>query len=486
MLVVRGRDDVGLIAIVVKHPRQRKLRTCANVVGHAFYHAMARKAFNVGTDMVLVTSFEESFLGSLRAGDFTHPDSYSYQDKSEMEIEDGSAMTQQNSKQKGEHQEIEDKGESVLSPQSQSPPQMKKSPSVRITNLENTDAPPFLDKETQSYSTTKFEPSHSEENRMLSSMEFFVNIPFCSQSEQNGMFTKNLIEPKLYVSKHDYKAHELVKLVYTALKISKKAYQKFEKKTYQLHRGKRYYFSRALSICGSDGEGLWGPLEATIGKPIHVLVKNPPREGHETAIPSNDGMYFVIASLGQGTKSNTFQALDHLGKPVAIKVMNGQDDDEAETAARPETENLERCYHFLEGRVRQIKMCGYHAVVMPMFDPIPNDDRPKRLDGVRSALTNMKDRIGKLYHTWDARWRHVGIFKENGQEHLVLFDLADLQDLDECSDTDDSDTETKSEGSTTKEMDRVQKLYDSFARRCSEHRPTNTPTFFSEPIQKLG
>ena len=77
MLVVRGRDDVGLIAIVVKHPRQRQLRTCANVVGHAFHHAMARKAFNVGTDMVLVTSFEESFLGSLRPDDLAQPDSKS-------------------------------------------------------------------------------------------------------------------------------------------------------------------------------------------------------------------------------------------------------------------------------------------------------------------------------------------------------------------------------------------------------------------------
>ena len=275
--------------------------------------------------------------------------------------------------------------------------------------------------------------------------------------------------------------------MYTALKISKQAYQKFEQKTYKLHLGKRYYFSRALSICGSDGEGLWGPLEATIGNPSHVPVKNPPRDGDGTAILSNDGVYFVIGILGQGSKSNTFQALDQLGKLVAIKVMNGEDDDETETAARQEKENLEKCYAFLEGRVQQIKMCGYHAVVMPMFDPIPNDDRSKRLEDVRTALTNMKDRIGKLYHTWDARWCHVGIFKENGKEHLVLLDLADLQDLHECSDTDDSDTETKSEGSTTKEMmDHVQKLYDSFTRRCSEHRPTNTPTFFSEPIPKVG
>ena len=130
-------------------------------------------------------------------------------------------------------------------------------------------------------------------------------------------------------------------------------------------------------------------------------------------------------------------------------------------------------------------MCGYHVVVMPMFDPIPKDDRQKRLEDVRTALTNMKDRIGKLYHTCDARWRHAGIFKEDGQEQLVLFDLADLQDLDECSDS-DSDTETKSKGSTPKEMDLVQELYDSFAQRCSEHSPTNTPTFFSEPIQKVG
>ena len=71
MMIVRGRDNVGLIAIQVKQPAEKPLRSYPRGVGHAFDHAMAMKAFNVATDIVLVTSFEESFLGSVKREDLT-------------------------------------------------------------------------------------------------------------------------------------------------------------------------------------------------------------------------------------------------------------------------------------------------------------------------------------------------------------------------------------------------------------------------------
>ena len=70
ILVVRGKGNVGLIAIEIKQPiGETKLRNFGKVIGHAYDHAMGMKAFNVGTDIVLVTSFEESFLGSLTKAD---------------------------------------------------------------------------------------------------------------------------------------------------------------------------------------------------------------------------------------------------------------------------------------------------------------------------------------------------------------------------------------------------------------------------------
>ena len=50
IMIVRGRDNVGLIAIEVKQPTKKELRSYTSVVGHAFDHAMAMKAFNVATD----------------------------------------------------------------------------------------------------------------------------------------------------------------------------------------------------------------------------------------------------------------------------------------------------------------------------------------------------------------------------------------------------------------------------------------------------
>ena len=126
-------------------------------------------------------------------------------------------------------------------------------------------------------------------------------------ADQSG-FTKNASGRVLYVSEKDYKAHELVKLVYTALKMSKQAYRAFQKQTYQLNDGATYLFSRVLQVSDNTNEWEWGTLEATIGKSIKEQGRKSTlgRTADGSTGTSRQGTFYIVGRLGQGSTSNVF------------------------------------------------------------------------------------------------------------------------------------------------------------------------------------
>eukprot|EP00529_Nitzschia_sp_RCC80_P017830 CAMPEP_0113445798 /NCGR_PEP_ID=MMETSP0014_2-20120614/3374_1 /TAXON_ID=2857 /ORGANISM="Nitzschia sp." /LENGTH=817 /DNA_ID=CAMNT_0000336865 /DNA_START=213 /DNA_END=2666 /DNA_ORIENTATION=+ /assembly_acc=CAM_ASM_000159 len=564
LMVVRGRDNVGLIAAEVKQPTESPLRSYSSVVGHAYDHAMAMKAFNVGTDIVLVTSFEQSFLGSLKAEDLNrsvhegetvmevdHEGSLKSaedlnqdvrDDEKVMEVDhEGSLKSAEDLDQDVHDDETtrktEDEGSlKAQSSAKQDPPGQKKTeasdewggnimPSPRIRSFAQAKSNDAIDSlENQHlYTSTSAQMSQSQSPPQMKSPAIAPTVSKDSDSSPSsslasdapslspaklditrdtheskpGRFTKDGTERVLYVSKENYEAHELVRLFYTALKISKRAYKDFQKKTYKLKLGERYLFPRALQVADQTDRWQWGELEATIGEAINVRGKksNPRRRADGTTGNSSEGTFYIVGSLGQGYTSNVYQAINHLGELVAIKVFVKNTDEKdkvleksafqsrAEAATEREKQELLGCYPFLEGKIHVIKICGFYALVMPIFEPIPKENREKRLDDVRTLVLNLKRR-NKKYSPSDARWRHAGTFiEDSGTEHLVLFDLADLLDYNDT----DWDDEYSSSNLKAEETDPVERQMNIFTQRCSQSSddsPTDKAGFFADVIDK--
>ena len=165
--------------------------------------------------------------------------------------------------------------------------------------------------------------------------------------------------------------------------------------------------------------------------------------------------------------------------------VNDELEKEAEKACTQEKDNMFKCYEFLKGKVDVVKMCSLYAVVMPIFVPIPKNDREKRLNEVEAGIKNMREKTGKKYQQCDVRWRHVGMF----QEHVVLFDLADLVEYDDQ--TSDSGWSVTSDDETNEETeeDPVLKSYmEIFKRRCRDDdscpTQTNAVSCFGDVVQK--
>ncbi|CAB9496356.1 unknown protein [Seminavis robusta] len=347
----RGNDTVGLLAIEMKQPVPKEpLRDYPTVVGHAFDHAMAMKAFHVGTDLVLVSSFKESFLCSLKKSDLmtTAP--------RDQEMKEGA------------NQEMKEKATTTPTSQgqvlpSQSPPNMKSPPKAK---------------------------SFSHDASLL------------------------------FLAPRRLKAHELVKLVYTALKIAKKDYRKYEKTIYCLKDQHKYCFPRVLRVTQGEKTCDWGRLEATVGQEI--------KEGTPRTKKSKPGRYYIVGSLGQGTTLNVFQALNWNGQLVALKVYVNNEkeggpmtkDDflkQAESATKTEVENLKDIYSpLLNSRVRAIQILGFWCVVTPFFEPIPQAERTtdQTLGGIREALGRFKKK-GKKYQESDIRWHDVGTLMDSAE-----------------------------------------------------------------------
>ena len=401
LLVVREDSGVGLLAIGVKQPVPDGKRLCefGRVLGHAFDHAMAMKAFQMGTDLVLLTSFEESFLCSLNQSDLA----------CSKEILN-----------------VRGKIGSTIMPQS---------PDSDIQNASQSPLKPKSRRSLLSSDSSSGDSQAGSARRPIDN-DLTLSPKKAQKSYDIGIFRKGGTPRKLFISK-TYKAHDLVKLVYTAVKIARSvATEKTPPPIYRFVEGSSYQFPRTL--CVSTNSYDWGSLNLTIGERI----------GKGTARTASQRIasdYYIVGFLGRGSTSNVFLALNSSGNVVAVKMYvknsriglerNRKDFDAwAEQKTKNEAKNLVSLNPCLAGKVMATKLWGMFCVVMPFFKPIEKKERAATLTKIEAALKRFKN-SNKKYSDCYVRWRHIGIHTDKERkDHVVLFDLSDLE---EATDGDD-------------------------------------------------
>eukprot|EP00980_Cylindrotheca_fusiformis_P022714 scaffold9639_cov84-Cylindrotheca_fusiformis.AAC.1 len=390
IMVVRDETGMGYLAFEVKQPippqgEKTTLVADPKVLGQAFDHAMAMDAFWQGTSIVIITSFEESYMCSLNESDFEQA----------MESKEAGKTEPTNGGEMGESN-AED--------------------SPKQTQLQS--LPPELNqKQLQTQS-----PSDSSETSKLQD----------GTGESQSVFRLLRDSRKLYRSKK-YESHQLVWLVYTALGIALKKHQKTVKTIDQLRPNLTYIFPKCLKVIEGDIGYAWGEARCQVGLKIQHQVNS----RRVVQKRRHGSYYYIIGSLGNGATSNVYQALDSSGKQVALKmyVKNYLPDEMmaneefpviAKAATSKEAENLVKIYPFLKNEVKTTEICGKHCVVMPFFEPIKKGERKGQLAKIKTVLERFKEQ--KLqYEEQDVCWRHVGNYKETEEKvHCILYDLSDL------------------------------------------------------------
>jgi len=235
----------------------------------------------------------------------------------------------------------------------------------------------------------------------------------------------------------EYNSDKLVQLLYTAIICGLTRNPDAAKR--EISRPEVFYRGDALKMQedSKNPNYEWGRLYAQLGKPIQCLSGSSSRTNREDYA---GGIYFVIGIIGAGITSKVFLALDHAGKECVIK-MYVKRDDESETflntkyfkkAARESTDAearvLTETYNFLDGKVHSKWISGRSCVIMPFFKPLTKADRKSKEGEIKRVLGEIFFESGRMYKEDDLRWRHVGLYKDEHQtEHVVLYDLADLQ-----------------------------------------------------------
>ena len=173
----------------------------------------------------------------------------------------------------------------------------------------------------------------------------------------------------------------------------------------------------------------WGHLDAIVGTKIRSLPLS--SSGRPSRQRVSESCFYVVSIIGVGSTSN----------PWVIKMYVKSTNDEdgldldakafkkiAKAKTEKEVKNFHTLYQFLFGKVSRKKIIGFGCVIMPFFKPLSKTDRKSKEPEIKQVLRERFFRKGLQYHEVDLRWRHVGLYKdEEGDEHVVLFDLADLQ-----------------------------------------------------------
>ena len=245
------------------------------------------------------------------------------------------------------------------------------------------------------------------------------------------------------VNGFDYKS--LVPLLYTAILCAVKMNphpDRFNRlKITQLSKGIRFK-GGALKVKQDMHDYEWGQLDTIVGEKIMERV-SPSR----LSSLASESCFFVVSIIGVGSTSKVFYALDQNGEPWVIKMHVKRESDEtgldlgkkefqeaAEEKTMYEVENFLKVCPFLKGKVKHEMVIGFHCVIMPFFKPLTKTERPKKENDIKSVL---RDFYGKKLQQDDVdlRWRHVGLYTDaKMQEHLILFDLADLKPIDSEND----------------------------------------------------
>ena len=424
ILVVRDKKGACLLAIEVKQPMpiqqqqpQKSLVDKPKVLGHAFDHAMAMDAFGQGTAVVIITSFEESYLCSLNESDF--------EEENERDIT--------------ERSDGDEKAKAARSiSQTQSPPTFKTPQLFQYEGLAATVS--------HDYSSSSSSPSKSKSspNGSLTSKSSDDSKTMDHDSaEVKCLFTKGTNERLLYRST-SYKSHQLVQLACTALKIARTKYEESTQAIYQLSPDTTYDFPKALRVVDNQSALFWGNLVVRLGQTIESQAhsrKDPlcARGATQVTVDGNDDKaYYIIGKLGHGATSNVYQALNSSGKQVALKLYvknydgnrlmeRDEFDVVAQAATKREAEYLRAFYPFLEEEVKVVKIFSLYCVVMPFFEPILKEKREDQLPKIEDVLTNTFQKQRLKYQWDDIRWSHVGNYEDSkGEQRCILYDLSDL------------------------------------------------------------
>jgi hypothetical protein len=432
IMVVRNRDGVGLVAIEVKQPvlDNKTLAEFPKVIGHAYDHAAAMNAFGQGTGIVMISSFTESNICSLN--------------ESDLICTEGSQR-----KEAATSSKLKINGAPPAISHTQSPPQYKV-PFVHSL------APAVSHDSSSAVSSAEASPAGSLASASSRSVQDTDSGP--EEEAHCSLFIKESDEKRVLYQSKAYYSHQLVKLAYSAIKLAKKKYKESTQEIYELNHGKIYIFPKALRVVAGKKENYcWGKLFATLDNKI-TSQKNVSRCASfdrcskEQSIDCNDlGSYYIIGSLGHGATSNVFQALDYKGKQVALKVyvkniIDGGEmletekfEQVASEATSREVDLLGKFYPFLKGEVKAEKIFGMHCVVMPFFKPVEKAKREETLKDIETVLKGPFLTYNLKYREDDFRWRHVGSFQDTeGEEHCVLYDLADLENSENSEERGDS------------------------------------------------
>ena len=90
-----------------------------------------------------------------------------------------------------------------------------------------------------------------------------------------------------------------------------------------------------------------------------------------------------------------------------------------------------RLSQILLNTVHHDRLAGKYCVVVPLFEPVPREDRGKEMPTIRAVLNKFNEILKMKYRDTDVRWMHVGSYqsKHTLEKECILFDLADLDSV---------------------------------------------------------
>ena len=161
--------------------------------------------------------------------------------------------------------------------------------------------------------------------------------------------------------------------------------------------------------------------------------------------------YILLRDIGQGKNARAYLGVGEDGKACAMKFYLDQDDPEDFSPDEREKKCVE---HFEETRrkvrvevqrwntlqkdykdyVHLLKLNKQNVLIMPVFAPLPSEDRERLLPAVERKLLEFFNN-GYVYD--EVRWQHIGCRhvdisgeakKQNSVLDLVLLDLESLKE----------------------------------------------------------
>jgi hypothetical protein len=396
LVVFNAASLTPLLAVEDKKPWDSSL-SCeqhGTVVGQIFDYATALNAFGNSAPFVVLTTFKQSFIYWLDDDYTNNVAANDNQVRAEASFDDCRLANQKLATGKSD---------------------------------DKTPSPPDL----------KLEPPESPENGIFLASSSDSKDPTClfSTNDNHG----RTLNYSGGLGSGGFGSGELVALLYTAILCAIKANPQPSRTKHEISEllhGRRFS-GGALKMNPDKHDYEWGHLETVVGhKIITTISKN--RTGEL------EPCFMAVAIIGAGSTSKVFYALDENGKPWVIKMYVKRTDDKSglyldatafEIKAREQTKqevvHFETLYPFLKGKVLHKKIIGLHCVVMPFFKPLSQTERSQKEHKIKNVLLESFFKNRLMYHAVDLRWRHVGVYTDETKgEHIVLFDLADLQELD--------------------------------------------------------